>query len=52
MEYRNQREGRGERKYTIQIKRKYDIKVTHLSKISHKGEESRAIIADLTMYVS
>ena len=39
MEYRNQREER-ERKYTIQIKRKYDIKITHLSKISYKGEQS------------
>ena len=40
MEYRNQREGRGERKYTIQIKRKYDIKITLLSKISYKGGQS------------
>ena len=40
VEYRSQREERGERKYTIQIKRKYNIKITHLSKISHKGEQS------------
>ena len=50
MEYRNQREGRGERKYTIQIKRKYNIKITLLSKISYI--KRRAIIADLTIYVN